>query len=162
MYKVASALVLLASPAWATSEFPTAIKSHLGLSATPPESCGLCHRNNVLGAGTVTTPFGTSMRMRGLMPNDNASLTTALNRMDTDRVDSDGDTVTDIAELRAGTSPNVAQSPDGGAGGGTGEGTGGGGGETVPDVRFGCGANAVPGGSALAALLMVSRLRRRR
>ncbi|MEW5743133.1 MAG: thrombospondin type 3 repeat-containing protein [Myxococcota bacterium] len=164
MRRLALALSLLAGPAWATATYPTAIKNHLGLAVEPPQSCGICHRNNVLGAGTVTTPFGTNMRMRGLMPNNEATLRSALDQLDTDMVDSDGDGVTDIAELRAGTDPNVGSTSDGGTGGGGG-GTGGGaggGGDTVAPLRYGCGANVAPGLSLFAALLVGLRLRRRR
>jgi uncharacterized protein (TIGR03382 family) len=152
---------LLASPAWATSTFPTAIKTHLGLASEPSQSCGLCHKNNQLGIGTVTTPFGTNMRMRGLKAGDEASLATALDAMAAENVDSDGDGVTDIDELKAGTNPNVVDGPtDGGMGGGTGGGAGGG--SELPPIRYGCGANSVPGALGLLGLAFVFALRRRR
>jgi hypothetical protein len=165
MSRLALSLVLLGAPAWATATYPTAIKTHLGLASEPPQSCGVCHRNNVLGAGTVTTPFGTSMRGQGLVSNNEASLNTALDALDAAMTDSDGDGVPDITELRNVTDPNVANTSTdggtGGGGGGTGGGTGGGG-EVLPPVRYGCGANAVPGLAGLAGAALVVALRRRR
>ncbi len=93
-----------AGTAAATAELPAAIASTLGTTRVPP--CAVCHFNGVTGAGTVTTAFGKSMRSRGLRPNDVASLNAALDRMAADRVDSDGDGVTDVDELKAGTDPN--------------------------------------------------------
>ena len=45
----------------------------------------------------------------GLAPFDEAALKSALAAMESEKVDSDGDGVTDIAELKAGTDPNVGK-----------------------------------------------------
>lgn len=154
-------LLLLAAPAYATDAYPGAISTKYGLTDLPPELCALCHVNGITGVGTVNTPFGKALRMRGLVLNDNASLNAALDALATDNVDSDGDGVTDVAELMAATSPNVPQArADGGTGG-----SGGGGGSAVilpPPPRFGCGASVVPGLLFFAALLPLLRSRRQK
>lgn len=164
-------LVVAAAPAWATATFPTAIKTKLGLAAEPPQSCGVCHRNNQLGSGTVTTPFGASMRAAGLLPNNETSLNSALDTLETNMTDSDMDGVPDVTELRNVTDPNRADAvTDGGLGGGAGGGSGGGAGggtgggtvEELPPPRYGCGANAAPGLVGLLGLLSGLTLRRRR
>ncbi len=157
MYRASLLLLLTALPAWATDTFPSAIQAKYSLADLPPELCALCHTNGITGTGTVNTPFGRAMRMRGLMPSDEASLSAALDSLATEMVDSDGDGVTDVAELMAGTSPNVpAAPPDGG--------TGGGGGTTVvvAPLRFGCGASVVPELLLLAAFVPLLRSRRRK
>ena len=149
-----SLLLLLAFPAWASDTYPGAIQARYSLAAPPPESCSLCHTNGITGVGTVNTLFGKAMRMRGLISGDVASLNAALDALAAANVDSDGAGVTDVAELMAGTSPNVN-------GSGTGGGSGGGGGSTVlPPPRYGCGAEVVPGLAFLAALLPLLRRRR--
>lgn len=150
-------------PAFATAEFPGAIQTHLSLAAPPPQSCALCHTNGITGAGTVNTPIGRAMRMNGLLANDTASLIASLDALETAVTDSDGDGVGDVAELRAGTNPNVASAPaDGGTGGGAGGGAGGGGGggEVLPPPKFGCGGTVVPGLTVAAALALLRRRRR--
>ncbi|MEI7892479.1 MAG: hypothetical protein WCI05_05280 [Myxococcales bacterium] len=105
----ACAVVLLfGSLAGATPSFPSVTQCYLALSYTP--ACTLCH----VGAeqrGTVTTPFGRSMIDRGLVANDEASLKHALDRMQSERVDSNGDGLADIDALRAGKDPNAGQEP---------------------------------------------------
>ncbi len=123
-FAVAAVSALLgARTAGATPNFPGAIKSHLTLASQPP--CAVCHQNGVTGLGTVTTPFGTSMRARGLQANDTGSLNTALDALSAEGTDSDGDGTGDIAELVAGTDPNTA---------------GGSNGSTLTPV-YGCGGN---------------------
>lgn len=151
-------LLFLIGPAsaWATAEFPSAIQSQLGLGDLPSELCGLCHTNGNGQSGTVNTPFGRSMRMRGLLPNDRASLDAALAALATENVDSDGDGVSDVTELMAATSPNVVNAPTGGGSGGTG-----GGSVVIEPVRFGCGAAVVPELLFFVALRPLLRSRRR-
>ncbi len=158
-------LLMVAAPAFATDTFPATIQTKYGLSGLPPELCALCHTNGIVGSGTVNTPFGRAVRMRGLLPNDAASLNAALDALAAGAVDSDNDGVTDVAELMAGTSPNVANAMmDGGAGGGTGggEGAGGGGATVIPPPKFGCGGAVVPELIFLSALLPLLRSRRRK
>jgi hypothetical protein len=95
----------------ATPNFPAAIADHLNLQREP--DCTLCHVGTP-GRGTVTTPFGVSMRDRGLMAFDESTLDTALDALDAEKKDSDGDGIPDITELKAGTDPNVGMTADGG------------------------------------------------
>ncbi len=114
-----AALLLTSGLAFATPNFPAAVQSAEGTPSLPP--CALCHFNGVTGAGTVTTPIGKSLKARGMVGSDAAALGTALARLGADGVDSDGDGVTDIAELKAGTDPNVPNAnPDGGVSGSSG------------------------------------------
>jgi hypothetical protein len=64
------------------------------------------------------------MLQRGLKPFDDNSLRTALDRMKTDAIDSDGDGTLDVDALRNGADPNV--------------GAAGGGGDTTPRPEYGC------------------------
>lgn len=100
-----SALVLIAiaRPANATPDFPDVVAEHLGLSSPP--GCELCH-TGTQARGTVTTPFGVSMRSRGAQAYDEDSIRTALDALEAEKKDSDGDGVPDIDELRNGGNPN--------------------------------------------------------
>jgi hypothetical protein len=102
--------VVLPTSAYATQKFPSAIYYHLYGSFTikpysPP--CSLCHSRGSTGPGTAQTPFALSAKAQGLVPGDTTSLNTALSAMDKEEVDSDGDGVPDIQELREGTDPNT-------------------------------------------------------
>jgi MYXO-CTERM domain-containing protein len=133
--------------ALATPNFPPEISAHLSLTYTP--DCPVCHRGTP-GTGTATSPFAQSMKARGLVANDIGSLDTALDALAAEGTDSDGDGVGDIAELTAGTDPNIA------------------GGANLTPV-YGCGARIAPVAAAgpwalllaLPALGMLA-LRRRR
>lgn len=100
---VAFAITSYAGTASALEEFPRDIEKTLALKYEPP--CRLCHVQNITGAGTLQTSFAMSMRARGLNADDRASLPIALEKMRTDKVDSDGDGVLDVDELVAGTDP---------------------------------------------------------
>ncbi|WP_394849933.1 thrombospondin type 3 repeat-containing protein [Pendulispora brunnea] len=99
-------VVSAALPASATPNFPSAIQRDLQLNAPP--QCTLCHNNPAGGTGTVTQPFGMKMRSRGLVPEDEGSLQTALTALQAEGSDVDNDGVPDIQELRLGTDPNGA------------------------------------------------------
>lgn len=147
-YVTMAGLVLMAGEAKASPTFPDEIQQHLGLSYSP--ACSLCHAGGVTGFGTVTTPFGKAMRARGLTAGSITSLDAALDQMAADRVDSNGDGVTDIEELKAGTDPN-ANAPG-----------------AAPPPEFGCsaaGGHAQPGwrtGWMTLAAAAIALLRRRR
>ncbi|AKV03577.1 hypothetical protein AKJ09_10240 [Labilithrix luteola] len=98
------AIDLSASTSEATPEFPGVIAKHLGV-ATP--ECTLCHVGTP-GSGTANTAFAKTLRARGLLPYDDASLTTALDAISAENKDSDGDGTPDIRELQDGTDPNSA------------------------------------------------------
>jgi hypothetical protein len=106
--------------AGATPNFPPALQQDLSIPNAP--DCSICHTDGDQGGlGTVNTPFGKNMRARGLVAFDTSSLTTALDQMTTENVDSAGDCMDDIDELKAGRDPNLPDPagtcPDGGAGG---------------------------------------------
>ncbi|MBL8911351.1 MAG: hypothetical protein JNM17_11720 [Archangium sp.] len=146
---------LFAFTALASPDYPGEIQTHLGLANIPPQSCTLCHPG-ATGSGTATSPFARALQMNGLTSGNAASLRAALDAMETAGTDSDGDGVGDVAELRAGTNPNVADQMTG-----TGGGAGGGGGSTVvlPPLTYGCGADVSPGLFVLVALVPLIRRR---
>jgi hypothetical protein len=140
-------VVLSAGTAAATPTFPNAVQRDLSLTYSPP--CSLCHVGGNTSASAVQTPFAKSMKARGLLAYDEATLQAALDQMTRDRVDSDHDGVSDVDELRGGTDPNL----------GSGE----------EPVTYGCtasGARSGPGGFGIGSMAMglflaVFRLRRR-
>jgi MYXO-CTERM domain-containing protein len=100
----------LSNSAHAVSRFPSLIYHHLYSYYTVPPyqpPCSLCHVRGSTGPGTAQTPFALSMKARGLDPNNNNSVAIALDAMQRDNVDSDGDGVPDIQEIEDDTDPNT-------------------------------------------------------
>jgi hypothetical protein len=153
---VPAALLLWATPALGSQEFPQEIQEHLDLACPPP--CWLCHAT-AQGGGPTPKPFAGAMVAQGLGPEEPETVAPALDAVEAmSSVDSDGDGTNDVAELRASRNPNVN-------------------GETADDVlscgpEYGCGARVAPtrpmDGSAMAcaiasaAVLFAFGRRRRR
>ena len=91
--------------AFASERFPLIMREQLKLSADP--LCTICHDTLIGGKDSVKTAFGkTAMTKYSLRQLDFEGLKAVLTKMEADGVDSDGDKIGDIAELRAGTDPN--------------------------------------------------------
>ncbi|HEX2658498.1 MAG TPA: thrombospondin type 3 repeat-containing protein [Polyangia bacterium] len=95
-------LMLVPAAARALPEFPDEIADDVGGSAVP--ACSLCHLGGKTGGITTVTPFVLALKQRGF-EGDEYGLRSALRQLETDAVDTDGDGVGDVAELRAGTDP---------------------------------------------------------
>jgi len=152
-FALMSGILLAPGEARAVPIFPEVIQT--ALNATEAPDCSVCHSGGRTGVGTVNTPFGTAMRARGLVKFDVPSLEAALAKMTSDKVDSNGDGVLDVEELRQGKDPNPAA------------GTAGAGAEEP--VTYGCVGRVAPhgesdgrGGLAALGLLAVAVLARRR
>jgi hypothetical protein len=141
--------LLGAASARASSNFPAVVKSDLGLTSTP--GCDLCHFNGQTGMGTATTPVGKTLKSLGVSAGSASSLSAALTKMTTNKTDSDGDGVSDVDELKAGTNPNVA---NGAADGGTAPPV-----NNLPVPTYGCAA--VPGVMPLVGLALLALAGRR-
>lgn len=136
--------VVLAPRVQAMSNFPAEIQRHLGLSSPPP--CTFCHATSQ-GGGAITTAFGQAMQRAGLTTNV-ASVGPALDALNANHTDSDGNGTPDIQQIEAGEDPNTGSI-------------------TGPTERYGCGAHIAmaparyTGGSlcalALTALVFVRR-----
>ncbi len=115
--------IAVARPASAEPFFPDEMQKHLGLAYTPP--CTLCHAT-ALGGGPVTTKFGQSMTANGLGVSI-TSLDTALDALNTKKIDSDGDGTPDIQQIEEGRDPSTGTVAP-----------------TAPPERYGCGAHIAP------------------
>lgn len=109
------ALLSLASSAAASKTFPEALRQKLELPqiAGPGMGCQLCHKDDNGGLMTATKPFGRALIQAGVQGANVPSLLSALSQFEVDGHDSDGDGTSDVAELEAGTDPNVAATSDG-------------------------------------------------
>ncbi len=104
---LALAVLLLASRAHASPNYPEAVQGYLGKGASIPP-CTLCHSSDLGGPGTVSTPFGHAVLSHGASgKNDVGALRAALAEMDSESDDSDCDGVPDLDELRSGGDPNA-------------------------------------------------------
>jgi hypothetical protein len=89
----------------ASGGYPAEIQSYLALDCRP--TCTICHEDNRGGRDTVTRAFGAAMIDRGLEGDSSYELLhAAVDAMQADGVDSDGDTTPDVDELAEGTDPN--------------------------------------------------------
>jgi hypothetical protein len=152
-----AALLLWASPSFASDEFPQEIQKTLDLACPPP--CWLCH-NTAQGGGPTPKPFAAAMIQRGLAPESPETVAPALKAIEMagSSVDSDGDGTNDVEELKASRNPNVnGKDADDGLSCGP---------------EYGCGARVAPTGpmdgsamacalAAAAGLFAFSRRRRR-
>jgi hypothetical protein len=102
-------LVAVAGHARASDTFPPLLKANLELAELPyaPNGCQLCHKNDDGGPMTATKPFGRAMLKAGTVGGSPPSMLAALRALEADGTDSDGDGTPDIAELRAGSDPNM-------------------------------------------------------
>jgi hypothetical protein len=103
------ALAFVWALTWSTTAhaippYPGDLQAALGLSYTP--QCSLCHQGGVTGLGTVTTPFGVSMRKYGLT-DDPTTFMGALDQMESNNVDSVGRGFSDIEALKMDVDPDV-------------------------------------------------------
>lgn len=113
----ALATALVALPAAASDTFPARIQKDLRLAEKP--DCILCHETENGGTNTVKQPFGISMRQAGLKAGNLGLLDIALQTLEKNKTDSDGDGVPDIEELKRGRNPNAVETivvSDAGAG----------------------------------------------
>jgi hypothetical protein len=106
---LAALVTLIPAAAHATNNFPEIVKRETGAPDLP--FCDLCHSQGITGRGTVTTPFGTYMRSRGLVANQSNSLIKALATNKAAGSDVDGDGTGDWDELSVGRDPNEADTP---------------------------------------------------
>lgn len=152
-----AALASSTTPALASTTFPEALRKKLALAeiAGPAPGCRLCHQNDVGGVKTATKPFSRSLQAAGVAGANVPSLLAGLDALDADGTDSDRDGTSDIAELKAGTDPNVALSDDGAPIA-----------EDIPLPETGCALGAAPSTpsawTALAAALWLTLRRSRR
>ena len=102
----AAALTFAAGAVRASPTFPAYLQEKLNMPCTP--QCVLCHRTEAGGRTTATKPFGSTVVQYGASAGDTNSLGTAIDQIERQgTVDSDGDGMLDITELREGSDPDV-------------------------------------------------------
>lgn len=102
---VAGSLLLAPAQARASTGYPAEIETQLKLSYTP--ACSICHAGGDTDAGTVTTPFGSTMVTFGLMGGNN------LPSVDGALAGLEAENSPYIAYLKAGEDPNNPQKAPG-------------------------------------------------
>jgi hypothetical protein len=117
--------------ALASPTYPAAIATDLGLSKAP--ACTICHDTASGGTGTANKAFAKAMMAAGLTGGSNTdALKAALQKLEADGTDSNGDGVPDIQELKQGKDPNQVA------------GQGGGPSPAAPELTYGCVAEIAP------------------
>ncbi len=109
-YRLSFACLLVASAAHAHPDFPSDVAQDLGLAAPP--DCSICHQGSIQSAATAIQPFVNVLRQLGLSDADDPSaLKNALLADEACEIDSDGDGVPDVTELKHGTNPSDGPGP---------------------------------------------------
>jgi MYXO-CTERM domain-containing protein len=167
--------LLIASPAYATAEFPGIIVAHLAITcdggADPiwdSNGCTICHTSNNGGLGTATHPLGTAFKMEGLSPFADGELTKLLDLetqpAPTGHHDFNCDGIPDIDQLTGCDWPALAITGTmcGDAGTNLGDA-----GATTEAVIYGCSTSTTSGtlpasvATGIAGLMLVALVRRR-
>jgi hypothetical protein len=140
-----AAMVALAHAAQAKEQFRDAIATELHAPQKPP--CSICHLGGKTSGATVFTPFAWTMRAYG-MSDSASSVRSAIQAVEAEKVDSDGDGVPDFQEIVDGTNPNAPGTAT-----------------DIQDPQLGCEVGGGTAGylaTAGSAILLVWSVRRRR
>ena len=108
---LALSLLCTAGRAAASESYPDDIKRKLRIDELPvaPPSCQLCHKDDEGGMMNIDKPFGLALMRADAKGAHVPSLLAAIDALEADGEDSDGDGTPDVAELRAGSDPNVGR-----------------------------------------------------
>jgi len=90
--------------AHASPSYPAVLDDALGLGCSP--RCDLCHVSKP-GFATANTPLGRTLRKAKLRCCDDDGLVSVLEQLETTAIDSDGDGIGDIEELKMRDDPNA-------------------------------------------------------
>jgi len=102
-----TSLLLASSLAHASGNFPGELQTWAEVPCVP--SCILCHATAVGSGGTATQPLALALQERGLSAGDSDALLRALDALEADGADSNGDGTSDTEQLRAGANPNTGE-----------------------------------------------------